>query len=162
MGVLGVGGMGAVYKARDLRFPNVTKLVAVKEMINVAADPALREMIVRNFEREANLLATLSHPAIPRIYDYFTEENRSYLVQELISGQDLEAILTGAEGFLDEVEVVSWAVQLCDVLTFLHNHQPQPIVFRDMKPSNVMIDDLGHVRLIDFGIARGFQANQKG
>jgi len=162
LGVLGVGGMGSVYRARDLRFPGVTKLVAVKEMINIAADAGLREMIVRNFEREANLLATLSHPAIPRIFDYFTQENRSYLVQEFINGKDLEALLEESDGFLDEILVVSWAVQLCDVLTFLHNVQPQPIVFRDMKPSNVMIDNHGHVRLIDFGIARGFQVNQRG
>ena len=67
LGVLGHGGMSSVYKGRDLHFPNVTKLVAVKEMTNMAADQAIYEMIVRNFEREADLLATLSHPAIPRI-----------------------------------------------------------------------------------------------
>ncbi len=162
LGVLGVGGMGSVYKARDLRFPNVTKLVAVKEMINVASDPALREMIVKNFEREANLLATLSHPSIPRIYDYFSHESRSYLVMEFINGKDLEAILADSETPPDELAVVSWAMQLCDVLTFLHNLQPQPVVFRDLKPANMMIDQHGNVRLIDFGIARGFQVNQRG
>ena len=74
--VIGVGGMGSVYRARDMHFPNVTKLVAVKEMINMAPDPLVRQTIVQNFEREANLLATLNHPSIPRIYDYFTEEDR--------------------------------------------------------------------------------------
>ncbi len=87
LGVLGSGGMSSVYKGRDLHFPNVTKLVAVKEMINLAADPTMYEMVVRNFEREADLLATLSHPAIPRIYDYFTQESSSYLVMEFIEGQ---------------------------------------------------------------------------
>lgn len=67
-GVLGVGGMGAVYKARDLHFPNVVKQVAVKEMIIQTRDPVVRASIIRNFEREANLLATLDHPAIPRIF----------------------------------------------------------------------------------------------
>ena len=67
LGVVGIGGMGAVYKAQDLRFPGVTRLCAVKEMINTATDPTVREMIVRNFEREAGILATLSHPAIPRV-----------------------------------------------------------------------------------------------
>ncbi len=162
MGVLGVGGMGSVYQARDLHFPNVTKLVAVKEMMNLAPDPALREMIVRNFEREANLLATLSHPSIPKIYDLFSHKDRSYLVMEYIAGKDLEAVLTETEGFLPETQVVEWALQLCDVLTYLHSHQPDPIVFRDMKPSNVMIDERKQVRLIDFGIARGFQAGQRG
>src|SRR3972149_3509480 len=79
LGILGAGGMSSVYKGRDLHFPNVTKLVAVKEMVNLAADPTMHEMIVRNFEREADLLATLSRPAIPRIFDYFSQANHSYL-----------------------------------------------------------------------------------
>ncbi len=160
--VIGVGGMGSVYRARDLHFPNVTKLVAVKEMINMAPDPLVRQTIVQNFEREANLLATLNHPSIPRIYDYFTEEDRSYLVLEFIHGKDLEAIITDTNGFLAEEQVLSWAIQLCDVLSFLHAHKPDPIIFRDMKPSNIMINSAGDVILVDFGIARTFQTGQKG
>ncbi len=162
LGVLGSGGMSSVYKGRDLHFPNVTKLVAVKEMINMAADPTMYEMVVRNFEREADLLATLSHPAIPRIYDYFTQESSSYLVMEFIEGRDLERLLGDTDDFLSEEKVITWAVELCDVLTYLHGHQPQPVIFRDMKPSNIMIDQHGHIRLIDFGIARVFQPGQKG
>ncbi len=162
LGVLGSGGMSSVYKGRDLHFPNVTKLVAVKEMINLAADPTMYEMVVRNFEREADLLATLSHPAIPRIYDYFTQDTSSYLVMEFIDGRDLERLLGDTDTFLPEEKIVTWAVELCDVLTYLHGHQPQPVIFRDMKPSNVMIDQHGHIRLIDFGIARIFQPGQKG
>lgn len=158
----GAGGMSSVYRARDLHFPNVTKTVAVKEMINMATDPAMHEMIVRNFEREADLLATLSHPAIPRIYDYFTHESSSYLVMEFIDGKDLEAVLREIEEFLPEDQVVNWAVELCDVLNYLHNHKPQPVIFRDVKPSNIMVDDHGSIRLIDFGIARVFQPGQKG
>lgn len=162
LGSIGSGGMSSVYKGRDLHFPNVTKLVAVKEMINLASDPTMHEMIIKNFERESDMLATLVHPAIPRIYDYFSHESSSYLVMEFIEGQDLEAILRESEGFLDEEQVISWAVELCDVLSYIHNHKPQPVVFRDMKPSNVMIDQLGHIRLIDFGIARNFQPGEKG
>ncbi len=162
LGVLGTGGMGSVYKGRDLHFPNVTKLVAVKEMINMATDPNMREMVVRNFEREADLLATLSHPSIPRIYDYFTHDKSSYLVMEFIEGKDLEAILRQTDEFLPEERVVSWAIELCDVLSYLHGHKPQPVVFRDIKPSNVMVDQHGHIRLIDFGIARVFQPGEKG
>lgn len=161
-GVIGVGGMGAVYRARDLHFPNVTKLVAVKEMINQARDPVVRNTIVRNFEREANLLATLEHRAIPRIYDYFTINERSYLVEEHISGKDLEALLTDTPGFIAEKRVLTWAVELCDVIHFLHTHSPEPIIFRDMKPSNVIITPQDHVMLVDFGIAKPFQAGQKG
>lgn len=161
-GVIGVGGMGAVYRARDLHFPNVVKLVAVKEMVNRAPDPLVRETIVRNFEREANILATLDHRAIPRIYDYFTLNERSYLVLEYINGRDLEAIVGSTDDFLVESRVIGWAIELCDVLSYLHTHQPQAIIFRDMKPSNVMINLYDHVVLVDFGIAKQFQAGEKG
>ncbi len=159
--VLGVGGMGSVYKARDMHFPNVTKLVAVKEIINLA-DPSMRELVVRTFEREANLLAELNHPSIPKVYDYFTQSDKSFLVMEYIDGKDLEAYLSETTDLMNEETVVEWAIQLCDVLSYLHNHKPEPVIFRDMKPSNVMLDHHNHVRLIDFGIARGFQAGQKG
>jgi len=160
--VIGVGGMGSVYRARDLHFPNVVKLVAVKEMINQAPDPLVRQTIVQNFEREANILATLTHPSIPRIYDYFTLDNRSYLVEEFINGRDLEVLLSQTEGFLPEEQVLDWAIQLCDVLSYLHGHKPDPIIFRDMKPSNVMVNQYNHIVLVDFGIAKPFQTGQKG
>lgn len=159
---IGVGGMGAVYKARDLHFPNVTKLVAVKEMVNRAHDPHIRETIIKNFEREANLLATLSHPAIPRIFDYFSQQERSYLILEFIQGKDLENILNESSGFIPVGQVLQWAIELCDVLDYLHNHQPEPIIFRDMKPSNAMINQHNHVVLVDFGIAKTFQIGEKG
>ncbi len=154
--------MGSVYRARDMHFPNVTKLVAVKEMINTAPDPLVRETIVQNFEREANLLATLHHPSIPRIYDYFSLESRSYLVLEFIHGKDMEAIINDTNGFLPEELVVTWAIELCDVLDYLHKHKPDPIIFRDMKPSNVMVNSSGDVVLVDFGIAKVFQSGTKG
>lgn len=160
-GVLGVGGMGSVYLARDMHFPTVTRNVAVKEMLNLASDPALREMTIRIFEREANNLAELSHPAIPKIYDYFSNKDRAYLVMEYINGRDLEAIINSMPDFIPFEMVKKWAIELCDVLQYLHSHQPKPIIFRDMKPSNVMIDSNGKVRLIDFGIAKGFQADGK-
>lgn len=157
-----MGGMGSVYRARDLHFPNVVKLVAVKEMINMAPDPLVRQTIVQNFEREANLLATLNHPSIPRIYDYLSLDNRSYLILEFVHGKDLEAVIADANSFLPEDQVIGWAIQLCDVLAYLHGHKPDPIIFRDMKPSNVMINHNGDVILVDFGIAKTFQSGQKG
>ena len=158
---LGRGGMSAVYQARDLRFPNITRLVAVKELLHSSHDAAMLEAVLSSFEREANLLATLTHPAIPRIYDYFTIGERSFLVMEYITGQDLEAILEEAANGLPVEKVVSWGIELCDVLTYLHTHQP-PIIFRDMKPSNVMIDENGILRLVDFGIAKLFAPDHKG
>jgi serine/threonine protein kinase len=160
--VVGVGGMGAVYCARDLHFPNVVKKVAVKEMINLARDQAIHDTIVRNFEREANILATLNHPSIPRIYDYFSQDDRSYLIIEFIEGKDLEEILLDSKDFLPEIQVVNWAIELCDVISYLHNNQPEPIIFRDIKPSNIMVDIHGHILLVDFGIAKAFRTGQKG
>ncbi len=160
--VIGVGGMGSVYRARDLHFPSVNKVVAVKEMIIQAPDPLVRETIVENFEREANILVTLSHPAIPNIFDYFTHDERSYLVLEFITGKDLEAVLNSIQGFVPEDQMIVWTIEICDVLSFLHNHKPEPIIFRDVKPSNIMINQQGHVVLIDFGIAKNFKVGQKG
>ena len=162
VGVLGAGGMGSVYQARDLRFPNVTKLCAVKEMMNLASDPMMRKLIVENFEREANILATLDHPAVPEIFDYFTEENRSYLVMEFITGKTLEEMLEESDTVFSEEVVLHWAIQVCDVIAYLHSHKPNAVIFRDIKPSNIMLDMHDRIRLIDFGIAKSFQSGERG
>lgn len=160
--VVGIGGMGAVYRSRDMHFPNVIKLVAVKEMVIMAPDPLVRQTIVQNFEREAHILVSLSHPSIPKIYDFFTYEERSYLVIELVNGKDLDAILSESQGFFSEDQVIAWAIELCDVLDYLHKHKPEPIIFRDMKPSNIMVNQDNHIMLVDFGIAKLFHEGQKG
>ena len=152
--------MGAVYRARDLHFPNVTKIVAVKEMVNQARDPLVRSTIIRNFEREANILATLDHPSIPRIYDYFTHNECSYLILEFIHGKNLEVMLK--DGIIPEDKLIRWSIELCDVLHYLHNHKPETIIFRDLKPSNIMVNHHDHVVLIDFGIAKNFESDKKG
>lgn len=162
LGMRAIGGMSAIYKAQDLRFPKVERLCAIKEMLNTATDPQVRAMMERNFEREANILATLSHSGIVQVYDYFTEGDRSYLVLEYIDGNDLEAVLADTEGFLPEAQVVQWTVHICEVLNYLHSHEPEPIIFRDIKPSNIMLDSRGRIRLVDFGIARHFESGQKG
>lgn len=154
-GQLGGGGQGAVYQARDLNFPEARRLVAIKEMHVTASDPNLRASTMKTFQREANILATLNHPAIPKIYDFFDQNDRAYLVMEYINGRDLEAILVKTKT-LPINKVIEWSIDLCDVLQYLHGHQPEPIIFRDMKPANIMIDSLGKVRLVDFGIAKIF------
>jgi serine/threonine protein kinase/outer membrane protein assembly factor BamB len=160
--VLGVGGMGAVYLAQDLRFTGVTRMCAVKEMISTTPDPHVRRLAVQSFEREANLLVRLNHPGIPKIYDFFTESVRSYLVMEYVDGEDLEDVLDKTEGMLKTETVLDWTFQICDVLGYLHSQNP-PIVFRDMKPANVMLRKEGEkIALIDFGIAKVFEAGQKG
>jgi serine/threonine protein kinase len=154
--VIGVGGMGSVYLARDQRFTNVIRNVAVKEMLNLHQDATQRENILRNFAREADILASLTHPAIPQIYDVFVGKDRAYLVMEYIDGKDLEAYVSQSPELPSPEVVRKWAAELCDVLSYLHTHTPEPIIFRDMKPSNVMIDRSGRIRLIDFGIAKPF------
>lgn len=162
-GPLGVGGMSVVYRGRDMRFKDVVRLCAIKEMLQSAPDSNTRLFNLKNFEREAGLLATLHHPAIPKIYDFFEDNNRIYLVLELIPGKDLETVLEAAGKPLDEVRVAQWAIQICDVLGYLHQHEPEPIVFRDMKPSNVMAMPDDRIVLIDFGIARSLnRSTQKG
>ena len=154
-GQLGGGGQGAVYQARDLNFPDSRRLVAIKEMHVTTNDANLKASTMNTFKREANILATLNHPAIPKIYDFFEKNDRVYLVMEYINGRDLEAILSRTKT-LPVDKIIEWGIDLCDVLQYLHNHQPEPIIFRDMKPANIMIDSLGKVRLIDFGIAKVF------
>ncbi len=153
--------MGAIYRTQDLRF-KVEKIVAVKEMINKAIDEEMRDTIVEGFEREANILATVSHPSIPTIYDYFTLGARSYLVMEFIEGHNLEIKLQQRRAPFQEEEVIGWAIALCDVLDYLHSHEPEPIIFRDIKPANVMITSRNQIRLVDFGIAKTFQTGLKG
>lgn len=155
-----MGGMGAVYRARDKNFKAI-RLVAVKEMISQVTDPIVRKNIFQIFEREANILATLRHPAIPRIYDYFIIGDRAYLVLEFIHGKNLEQVLSEAQTFLPEEQILSWAVELCDVLEYLHAHKPEPIIFRDVKPSNIMSTLQNHITLVDFGIAKVFESGQK-
>ena len=160
--VLGLGGMSTVYAARDLRFNTTFKPCAVKEMADTTATVTDRQQLLTNFEREANLLASLSHPAIPKVFDYFVNGKQVYLVLEFIKGHDLETVLNQSSQLLPEATVVEWALQILDVLHYLHIHKPTPIIFRDLKPSNVMLTDAERVVLIDFGIAKAFQAGRKG
>jgi outer membrane protein assembly factor BamB/tRNA A-37 threonylcarbamoyl transferase component Bud32 len=156
-----MGGMSAVYLARDLRFSAVNKIVAVKEMNNSAPDARLRRISIQNFEREANILASLSHPAIPKIFDFFTEGTRSYLILEFVEGQDLEEIIEGRRQPFSQEEAVEWGLQICDVLAYLHSQKP-PVVFRDMKPGNLILRPNGRIMVIDFGIAKVFEHGQRG
>jgi eukaryotic-like serine/threonine-protein kinase len=153
-GQLGIGGMSVVYRGRDLRFKDVVRQTAIKEMYQSAPNSQTRLLNLKNFEREAGLLATLNHPAIPKVYDFFEESEKIYLILELVNGRDLESVLDEAGGPLDEARVARWIIQICDVLSYLHTREPELIVFRDMKPSNVMVSADERITLIDFGIAR--------
>lgn len=154
--VLGEGGMGRVFVAEDLRLAG--KRWAVKETVPLHGD-------ADGFLREAELLARLQHPMLPQIVDYFGpgERNRcAYVVMELIAGVTLDTELQKRGGSLPADTIVRIGAQLCEALVYLHGQKPEPVVFRDMKPSNIMLDERGRVRLIDFGIARRFKPEQPG
>jgi serine/threonine-protein kinase len=161
---IGGGGMGAVYVAADHNLGGVQR--AVKEMVQSSIEEEQQKKAVDDFKRESMILTTLDHPSIPTIFDYFFDESegRFYLVMKYISGGDLAGRLRAApEGRIDEKTVTGWALQITDVLTYLHT-LPTTIVYRDLKPSNVMIDGRsGRIMLIDFGIARSInQQREKG
>lgn len=157
---IGGGGMGNVYKAYDRNLDQALR--AVKEMMEMFSDPAQREKAIEDFRREAKLLANLKHPSIPIIYDHFIEGGRYYLVMEYITGGDLATRLRQAGGRFPEPAVTMWAIQVCDVLDYLHHRQP-PIIYRDLKPANLMVDPEGNrIVLIDFGIARTVAPQQRG
>ncbi len=155
LSLLGSGGMGAVYLAEDTLLAR--QKVAIKE-VSLSAAKDITEA-TEAFKREATMLANLSHPNLPRIRDYFDEQGRSYLAMDYIEGKTLEDSLNDARqanqmGLLAD-DIIHIGIVLCDVLDYLHTRQP-PIVFRDLKPSNIMRAPDGTVYLIDFGIARHF------
>ena len=160
---IGGGGMGSVYLAEDLNLAN--RPVAVKEMIEMFADESARSKAIEDFKREAELLARLDHPSIPTIYQYFFDANRGryYLVMKYIDGGDLATRQRVSGGKVDEPLVTKWAIDICDVLDYIHSQEPEPIIYRDLKPANLMIDArTNRVMLVDFGIARHVAPTQKG
>jgi len=145
---IGAGGMSDVYLSIDT---SLNKQWAVKE-IRHSADEVTRDLVVRSLTTEAAMLKGLDHPAIPRIVDLIDENGSLFVVMDYVEGQDLGQLLreTGPQ---DEKDVVDWGIQLCDALDYLHQRNPA-VVYRDMKPSNIMVRPDDSIKLIDFGIAR--------
>ena len=139
---IGSGGMSAVYEGVDERL-KVT--VAIKEI------RALDEQVLRAFEREAQLLAQLNHPTLPRVSDYFTDSSHAFIVMQFIGGDDLGQILSHQAGPLPPTQVLPWAEQLLDALSYLHSKQ---IIHQDIKPQNLRLSRLGEIALVDFGLAQ--------
>ena len=152
------GGMGVVYIAQDQRLAE--RRVAIKEIFDRFTNPEERAQAIEYFHREADTLAQLTHPAIPAIFDRFGEGNCHYLVMDFVEGVNLEQEIAGLGGRLPESRVIEIGRELCDVLTYLHGFSP-PIIYRDMKPGNVILGPDGRITLIDFGIARIFSPQGK-
>lgn len=153
--VVGQGGMGAVYRAEDLRLEG--RICAVKE---VSPDPnATTEALAQSreqFHREASTLARLDHPNLPKVSDTFTEGQQEYLVMDFVEGQDLrqEVEKKHRRGeFLDERKVLQWTEQLCGALEYLHSRTP-PVLHRDIKPANIKLTPSGLIKLVDFGLVK--------
>lgn len=148
--LLGEGGMGQVFKARHNR---LGKIVAVKSLRNLSHDPVEQAKFLEAFESEARILAELDHSALAKVSDFFEMNGIHFLVMEFIDGRTLARVVELAPRNLSQRRVVQWAEELCDVLSYLHRQNP-PVIVRDLKPENVMIDSKRRLRLIDFGISK--------
>lgn len=144
--VLGQGGMGKVYLAENIRLGT---LWAIKEIPKKPGGEA-------NLPVEPDILRKLSHPALPRVFDVLEDADSVYIIFDYIEGTGLDKKLAEAGRFPEEI-VLDWASQLCDVLSYLHSFKPNPIIYRDMKPSNIILTPDGRIKLIDFGIAREYK-----
>lgn len=148
---IGKGGMSVVYLAMD---KHLNKQWAVKEIKKVSGGK--NEMVaVNSLIAEANLMKRLDHPALPRIVDIIEKGNTLYVIMDYIEGESLDKVLK-EYGAQPEETVINWAVCLCDTLGYLHSQKP-PIIYRDMKPANVMLKPEGNLKVIDFGIAREYK-----
>lgn len=151
--LLGQGGMSQVYLAEDLKLKG--KKWAVKEILPTEQEGA-------SFLEEAEMLARLHHPQLPQLVDYFTtEDGTGFLVMDYIQGPTLQDLFEEKGRELPTAKIVQIAFQLCDMLHYLHTFQPRPIIYRDLKPSNIMLNEQSQVRLIDFGVARHFKQGKQ-
>ncbi len=153
-GLLGQGGMGAVYEAFDRVFDTT---VAVKEIVidlSNSQNTDAKELVHHAFEREAKLLAKINHETFPHVKDYFSSDNRQFLIMELVDGEDLAKLLSDRGEPFDSADLISWAHQILDGLDYLHTQTP-PIIHRDLKPQNLKLNSRGKMKLLDFGIAKG-------
>jgi len=147
--LLGEGGMGTVYRATHLLLGTS---VAMKTQRLMSSNPSEQRKLIEQFEAEARILASLSHPNLAQVKDFFEEGTAAYLVMEFIEGCTLEDTVRSG-GPMDEARTLTAAGQVLDALEYLHGRTP-PVIVRDLKPSNLMMEANGRVRLIDFGIAK--------
>lgn len=149
--MIGKGGMSKVYLAMD---QNLNKQWAVKEIIKHTTDKN-NQIVIKSAIAEANMIKRLDHPNLPRIVDIINREDVIYVVMDYVEGEAFDKILK-TSGAQPQEEVIKWAKQLCQVLDYLHTQNP-PVIYRDMKPANIMLQPNGNVKLIDFGIAREYK-----
>lgn len=153
--IIGQGGMGSVYLAGDDRLTG--RLCAIKEVFHdLSIEESIRQQSREQFQREATVLARLDHPNLPKVSDFFSVEERDYLVMDFVPGKDLSVLMTESRmknKFLEERDVLSWAGQIAEALSYLHSQDP-PILHRDIKPSNLKLTPNGVIKLVDFGLVK--------
>ncbi len=155
VGLIGSGGMGAVYLADDTRLTGRQCAIKETQLMPTLSDDVV-ELARKQFYQEASTLARLDHPGLPKVNDFFSIDERDYLVMDYVPGQDLLEIVntTRRENrFLDQETVLHWMNQLCDTLTYLHSRQP-PVLHRDIKPANIKLTPDDHLKLVDFGLVK--------
>jgi serine/threonine-protein kinase len=158
---IGLGGQAAVYLAESHKLAHGQNLVAIKEFIlPVFPDPRVRVAAAERFQTEAELISRIKHPQIVRFLDLFIEDHRAYLVLERIVGMNLKQFVE-AHGVMNEEQVIQLGIQMCDILSYLHNQNP-PIAHRDFTPDNLMLTDEGKLKLIDFSVAQANVSNVTG
>ena len=148
--LIGTGGMSTVYLAEHKRLHTRWAVKEVRKQQTARFD----------FLAESNILKRLQHPMLPRIVDIFEDPDRILIVEDFVEGVTLEELLK-RQGRVDEPQAFQWFKDLCGVLGYLHSRQPNPIIYRDMKPANIMLQPDGTLKLIDFGIARTYDPDRE-
>ena len=141
---IGRGGLSTVWKARDKR---LDRAVAIKEIR--LGEKFRNETMTGLFRNEMNIMKNLHHPGLPSVYDVIQDDNRLFIIMTYIEGESLDYLIR-RQGAQEQQQVVEWGKQLCDILMYLHSHNP-PIIYGDLKPSNIMLNPSGQLILIDFG-----------
>lgn len=147
---VGKGAMGQVYLAQK-----DNNYYAIKES---ASSPEEEEWVEKSFQKEAAFLSGLKHPGLPVFYKDFHSGVKHYIVMEYINGKSLEDIISA--GIIEEKKSIEWGIQICEILFYLHTLQPEPVIYRDLKPANIIITPYDTVRLIDFGVARRYDPSK--
>jgi len=155
---LGGKELSNLYIAQDLL---KNKYWVIKELINAFTSETQRAEAMQQFQFEARLLTNLEHPQLPRIEDFFEDDEKNYLVMEYIEADELDTEIKENQGLLEESKILEWGMQICDVLNYLHSQTPDPIIFRALSPDNIMLSDDGKLMLVNFGISKIFNPRAK-
>jgi serine/threonine protein kinase len=156
--IISSGELTRRYKALDI---NKNIYISLKELIDRADDPVKKKHAITQFQIEAKILLKLVHSNIPKFEDYFTYNGRRYIATELFEGESLQSVIADTSSILDETTLVNWAVQLCDILEYMHSQEPEPVIYRDMCPKNIIVGEDNNLKIVDFSISKLFNPEEK-